>query len=150
MGVTRWDPFRDLLSLQERMNKLFEDSIARTATPGTESAAGTWAPAVDIIEREEELVLRAEMAGVALDDIELQVDDDKLILRGERRFEHQTKKENYYRVERAYGGFSRSFTLPSIVDKAGIRAKLKDGILEVRLPKVKAEKSKSIPIQVKE
>jgi len=149
MALTRWDPFRDLLSLQERMNKLFEDSLSRSATPGQDLPMSAWSPAVDILEKEDEIILKAELPGIALEDVDLQIRDDALILRGERHFDKETKKENYHRVERAYGSFSRSFTLPSIVDQSGIKAKLKDGILEVKLPKVPTVKPKAIPIEVK-
>jgi HSP20 family protein len=149
MALTRWDPFRDLLSLQERMNKLFEDSLARSSSPAGESAAGTWSPPVDIIEKEDEILLRAELPGIDLQNVDLQVHDDTLVLRGERQFDKETKKENYHRIERAYGTFSRSFTLPSSVDQGSIKAKLKDGILEVHLPKVQSAKPRPIPINVK-
>lgn len=150
MTLTRWDPFRDLLSLQERMNKLFEDSLARSNSPAGEAAAGTWSPPVDIVEKEDEIMLRAELPGIDLKNVDLQVHDDTLVLRGERQFDQETKKENYHRIERAYGTFSRSFTLPSSVDQAGIKAKLKDGILEVHLPKVQSAKPRPIPIHVKQ
>ena len=149
MALTRWDPFRDLLSLQDRMNKLFEDSLARSTTPGQDLPIGAWSPAVDILEKEDEIILKAELPGIALENVDLQIRDDTLILRGERHFDKETKKENYHRVERAYGTFSRSFTLPSIVDQSSIKAKLRDGILEVKLPKVQMTKPKAIPIDVK-
>jgi HSP20 family protein len=131
------------------MNKLFEDSLARSNSPAGESAAGTWSPPVDIIEKEDEILLRAELPGIDLQNVDLQVHDDTLVLRGERQFDKETKKENYHRIERAYGTFSRSFTLPSSVDQGSIKAKLKDGILEVHLPKVQSAKPRPIPINVK-
>ncbi|HEY4485078.1 MAG TPA: Hsp20/alpha crystallin family protein [Nitrospiria bacterium] len=149
MALTQWDPFRDLLSLQERMNKMFEDSLVRTAGKPGEAAQGAWAPAVDILEKEDEIILKAELPGILLEGIDLQVKDDILTLRGERQFEKDAKKENYHRIERSYGAFTRSFTLPSTVDQAGIRAKLKDGILEVKLPKAQAAETKAIPIEIR-
>lgn len=146
MALIRWDPFRDLLSLQEQMNKLFEDSLVRSSNQPGEITHSTWTPPVDILEKETEILLKAELPGVQLRDVDLQVKDDILTLKGERRFEKQAKKENYHRVERFYGVFSRSFTLPSTVDQAGIQAKFKDGILEVKIPKVR---SKPIPIEIK-
>jgi HSP20 family protein len=104
---------------------------------------------VDILEELDEIVLKAELPGIALKDVDLQVKDDVLILRGERRFEQETKKENYHRVERAYGSFARSFQLPSIVDRDNIKAKLKDGVLEVKLPKTKKNEPRSITIESK-
>jgi HSP20 family protein len=149
MPLIRWDPFDDLVSLQERMNKLFEESMARSTSSGQEPMAGAWSPAVDILEEKDEIVLKAELPGVALEDVDLQIKDDVLILRGERRFEQETKKENYHRVERAYGTFARSFQLPSIVDRSNIKAKLKDGVLEVKLPKTQKRESRSIAIESK-
>lgn len=150
MPKIQWeDPFRDLLSLQERMNRLFEDSLARSATPGQEQSVGGWWPAVDILENEGEIVLKAELPGIALEDVDLQMQDDVLLLRGERYFDHETKKENYHRMERAHGVFSRSFKLPSSIDRTKIKAKLKDGILEVKLPKISKGQSSVIPIEPK-
>jgi HSP20 family protein len=150
MPRIQWDdPFRDLLSLQERMNRLFEDSLARTATPEEEQPVGTWWPAVDILEKEREIILKAELPGLALEEVDLQIQDDILVMRGERHFDQETKKENYHRVERAYGAFSRSFKLTTIIDKSRIKAKLKDGILEVKLPKIVKLRSRPIPIAPK-
>jgi HSP20 family protein len=149
MAPIRWDPFQDLLSLQERMNKLFEDSLVRSTSKIGEASQGTWMPVVDILEKEDAIILKAELPGVLLDDVDLQIKDDVLVLKGERRFEKDAKKENYHRVERSYGVFSRSFTLPGIVDQTGISAKLIDGILEVKLPKARANESKPIPIEIK-
>jgi len=149
MSPIRWDPFRDLLSLQERMNKLFEDSLVRSTGKLGEAAQSTWTPVVDILEQDEAIILKAELPGVLLEDVDLQIKDDVLILKGERRFQKDAKKENYHRVERSYGNFSRSFTLPGIVDQAEISAKLKDGILEVKLPKARSIASKPIPIEIK-
>lgn len=149
MPPIRWDPFRDLLSLQERMNKLFEDSLVRSNSQPGDSSEATWTPVVDILEKNDAIILKAELPGVRLEKVELQIKDDVLILKGQRQFETQAKKDNYHRIERSYGTFSRSFTLPGIVDQSGISAKLVDGILEVVLPKARAMGSKSIPIEIK-
>jgi HSP20 family protein len=130
------------------MNRLFEDSLARSATQGQEASTGTWTPAVDILEKEDEIILKAELPGIALEEVDLEVRDNTLILRGERHLDKETKKDSYHRLERAYGSFSRSFLLPSTVDQNGIKAKLKDGILEVKLPKVSAMKPKAISIEI--
>jgi HSP20 family protein len=148
MGLIKWDPFSDLLSLQDRMNRLFEESLGRTPSGELDAPVTAWTPAVDILEEKDEIVLRAELPGISLEDVDLQMKDDVLVLRGERRFEQETKKENYHRVERAYGTFSRSFKLPGIVDREKIKAKLKDGVLEVKLPKTQGG-SRSIPIDSK-
>jgi HSP20 family protein len=131
------------------MNKLFEDSLVRSSSQLGDSSEGTWTPVVDILEKDDAIILKAELPGVRLDDVDLQIKDDVLILKGERHFEKETKKENYHRIERSYGTFSRSFTLPGIVDQSGISAKLKDGILEVKLPKARSTESKPIPIEIK-
>jgi len=149
MPPIRWDPFRDLLSLQERMNKLFEDSLVRSTSQLGDASEGAWTPVVDILEKDDAILLKAELPGVRLEDVDLQIKDDVLILKGERQFEKETRKENYHRIERSYGTFSRSFTLPGIVDQTGISAKLKDGILEVKLPKARSMESKPIPIEIK-
>ena len=109
MAIIRWDPFRDLVSLRERMNKLFED-VASSRGEERDLAASSWAPAVDIYETENEVVLTAEIPGIEEKDIEIKVEDSTLTLRGERKFEKETKEENYHRIERAYGSFFRSFT----------------------------------------
>ncbi len=145
----RWEPFKDLLSLQDRMNRLFEESLARGSTKQPEERPSQWSPSVDILETEVEVVLLAEVPGVDLEDIELQIRDNVLTLRGERTFENSPKKEHYYRIERAYGSFSRSFTLPSTIYQEQVQARLKDGILEVRMPKRVQGSSRAIAVEVK-
>src|SRR5574341_1202354 len=107
----RWEPFKDLLSLQDRMNRLFEESLARGTAKQPEERPSQWSPSVDILETETEIILLAEVPGVDLDDIELQIRDNVLTLRGERTFENTLKKEHYYRIERAYGGFGQTATV---------------------------------------
>jgi HSP20 family protein len=131
------------------MNKLFEDSLVRSTSQHGDASESTWTPVVDILEKNDAIILKAELPGVRLEEVDLQIKDDVLILKGERQFEKETKKENYHRIERSYGTFSRSFTLPGIVDQSGISAKLKDGILEVKLPKARSMESKPIPIEIK-
>src|SRR2546428_6995124 len=115
MAVVRWDPFRDSNVLQDRMNRLFDDA-GRTWRSDEPAATTTWSPAVDIFETEGEIVVKAELPGMERKDITLNLEKNVLCLRGERRFEKETKEENYHRVERAYGGFSRSFFLPATVE----------------------------------
>lgn len=131
----RWEPFKDLLSLQDRMNRLFEESLARGGTRDGQPSQAQWSPAVDILETEAEIVLKAELPGVDLSAIDIQIKDNVLTLRGDRTFEHAVKKEHYYRIERSYGNFVRSFTLPGTVDQERVQAQLRDGVLEVKLPK---------------
>jgi HSP20 family protein len=140
--VTRWDPFRDLLSLQDRVGRLFGDTLSRF--PG--ETVSPWAPPVDIHEEADRIVLRAEIPGVNKDDIEVKVENGMLTLRGEKKQEKQVEAENAYRVERFYGTFSRSFVLPTSVDADNIKATYKDGVLEVIAPKAEEAKPKKIKI----
>ncbi len=143
----RWEPFKDLLSLQDRMNRLFEETLTRGGAR-EERRSGQWSPAVDILETEGDLILKAELPGVDLSAINIQIKDNVLTLRGERTFENQVKKEHYFRVERSYGTFTRSFTLPMTIDQARVQANLRDGILEVKLPKRNPGASHSITVEI--
>jgi HSP20 family protein len=144
MAVTRWDPFRDLGILQDRMNRLFEDAGRfRGEEP---SATTSWSPAVDIYETANEIMVKAELPGVDRNDITLNLENNVLTLRGERKFEKETRQENYHRIERSYGGFSRAFSIPAIVEEEKIRAEYKDGILTIALPKKEQIKPKQIKI----
>ena len=116
MGVVRWDPFRDLGMLQDRMNRLFEDA-GRTWRTDEPAATTTWSPSVDIFETEGEIVVKAELPGMDRKDIQLNLENNVLSLRGERKFTKETKDENYHRIERSYGVFSRSFSIPATVDE---------------------------------
>jgi len=149
MTLTRRDPFNDLVKLQERMNRLFEDSMRRSgAETGEGLASGAWTPAVDIFETAESVVLVADLPGVEMKDIELRVENNSLTLRGERRMKTDVRQENYHRIERAYGTFYRSFTLPSTIDQENIKAEHRNGILEVVLPKSEGAKPKRIQVEV--
>jgi HSP20 family protein len=145
MAVVRWDPFRDLNLLQDRMNRLFDDAGRgwRTDEP---AATTTWSPSVDIFETEGEIVVNAEMPGMERKDIALHLENNVLTLRGERKFQKETKEENYHRIERSYGNFSRSFSIPATVDEEKIRADYKDGVLKIVLPKKEQAKPKQIKI----
>ena len=145
MAVVKWDPFRDLNMLQDRMNRLF-DNAGRTWGNDEPSASTTWSPAVDIFETEGEIVVKAELPGMERKDITLNLENNVLTLRGDRRFEKETKDDNYHRIERSYGGFSRAFTIPTSVDDDKIRADYKDGILKIALPKKEQVKAKQIKI----
>jgi HSP20 family protein len=145
MALARWDPFRDLSILQERMNRVFEDA-GRGWRSDEPSSTTTWSPAVDIYETENEIIVQAELPGVDRKDITLNLEKNVLTLKGERRFEKETKQENYHRIERSYGGFSRAFSIPAVVDEDKIRADYKDGILKIGLPKKEQVKPKQIQI----
>src|SRR5438105_13925115 len=145
MAVVRWDPFRDLNMLQDRMNRLFDDA-GRWRNDGEPAATTTWSPAVDIFETEGEIVVKAEVPGMERKDITLNLEKNVLTLKGERGFEKEAKDENYHRIERSYGAFSRSFSIPATVDEEKIRADYKDGVLNIVLPKKEQARPKQIKI----
>jgi len=146
MALARWTPMRNLLPFQEEMNRLFNE-VFRGGN-GEEAGWGlrTWTPPVDIYETDDALVLKAELPGVSKDDVSIEVHQNTLILRGQRKHEAEVKEENYHRVERAYGTFQRSFVLPTMVDQEKVQAAFKDGVLELRLPKLESAKPKRIAI----
>jgi HSP20 family protein len=149
MTIVRWEPVRDLLGLRERMNRLFEES-ARGLGRGQEEdwVMGAWAPAVDIYEKGTDVVLKAELPGLDPKDVDIRIENNVLTLKGERKIEDEIKQENYHRVERAYGGFTRSFTLPSTVDTTNVKADYKDGVLRITLPKREEAKPKQIQVDI--
>ena len=149
MALTRWDPFRDLVTLQDRMNRLFEDSLSRSKTTDQEMAMGAWTPAVDIYETPEQIVMRADLPGIAEKDIDVRIENNVLVLRGERKFLKEAKEEDYHRIERSYGVFSRTFQLPGTIDQNKIQAVHQDGVLEVRLPKREDTKPRQVKIDIK-
>lgn len=149
MAIVRWDPFEDLISLQDRMNRLFEQTLARSRGEGEGVAAATWSPAVDIYETPEDIVLQAELPGLRKEDIDIQVRESTLSLKGERRIDQEIKKENTLRMERSYGAFRRVFTLPNAVQADKIRAVFKDGVLTLHIPKAVEAKPKQVKIEVK-
>lgn len=146
MAMVRWEPVRDLLSLQERMSRML-DSQYRGAEDDW-ALGGSWAPAVDIYEKDGNIVLKAELPGVDPKDVDVRVENNLLTLRGERKFDNEVQRDNYHRVERSYGSFSRSFTLPNVVDTANIKAEYRDGVLHMTLPKREEAKPRQIQINV--
>lgn len=129
-SLVRFDPYRDMSSLREDMNRLFARAVGETRP--TTSA---WSPALDVVERDDEILIRADLAGLTAEDIDVQVDDDVLTISGERRFTDEVKDDHYYRLERAYGSFQRSVSLPQGVESDAIAANAENGVLEVRVPK---------------
>ncbi len=148
MSITRWEPFHGLNTLQEQVNRLFEDRFARSRSGQAE--LGSWAPAVDIYETENELVVKADLPDVQEKDIDVRVENNTLTIRGERKFNNEVHEDNYLRVERAYGTFTRSFSLPNTVNTEGIRAEYRNGVLNVAMPKREETKPKQIKITVSE
>lgn len=148
MSITR-DSFRDLMKLQERMNRLFEQTLSRGGTTEEDLRGSGWAPAVDIEETQDRIVLRVDLPGVSLDQIELKIENEHLTLRGERAFPAASRREDFHRIERSFGNFFRSFTLPQNINQAAIHAELKNGVLEVMLPKKAETRSKPIQVQIR-
>ena len=144
-SVIRWDPFRNVSNLQAQVNRLFESTLPDR---GSDSSLTTWAPAVDIYETENELVLKADLPDVYEKDIDIRIENNTLSIHGERKFEQEVKEENYLRVERSYGSFTRSFTLPSTVNTEAIKAEYKNGVLRVEMPKRAESKPKQVKVNV--
>jgi HSP20 family protein len=145
MSIIRYDPFRDLRSLQEEVNRLFSTNLTRGF--GEEGIGrGAWNPSVDIFENKDQIVLEAELPGMNRDDFELTVENNVITLRGERQFEKKDETDNYHRVERSYGSFTRSFTLPQTVSAEGATAEYRNGVLRVTLPKRQETKARRIEV----
>lgn len=146
MAATRWDPFRELLTLQERLDKMYRD-MERTRKE-EDFVSSEWRPPVDIFESRDVFVLKLEIPEVEKESIDIKINDDELTIRGERKLEPGVEPENYHRMERGYGTFSRSFSLTKTIDPAKIRASVKDGILRIELPKKEEVRPKQIKIEV--
>ena len=146
MAIVKVDPFRELTAMHDRMARLFGDAYLRDEDTGFR---GSWTPAVDIFETEShDLVLKAELPGMTREDIEVVVENSTLVLKGSKTFESGVKEENYRRVERAYGTFHRSFTLPNTVDASKVTADYKNGVLTVKLPFREEAKPRTINVEV--
>ncbi|MER3446704.1 MAG: molecular chaperone [Candidatus Dadabacteria bacterium] len=141
-SLQAWNPWRDFSSLQERINRVFDETL-RGLYP---SEIGMWTPAVDIHENDDSYIVKADLPGINKDDIQIDLKDSTLTIRGEKRFEEKVSRDDYLRIERAYGTFVRSFTLPQSVDADKIQAKYKDGVLELTIPKKEEAKPKQIQI----
>lgn len=147
--LTRWDPFRELEDLQSRLSTLFGRAPVRKEGDKREAITiAEWAPLVDIIEDDKEYLIKAELPEVKKDEIKVGVQDDVLTLSGERKYEKEEKDKKYHRIERAYGSFARSFTIPDDADGTKVSAEFKDGILKVHLPKSEKAKPKAIEVKV--
>src|SRR5678809_65812 len=145
MTIVRYDPFRDLRTLQEEVNRLFSTNLTRGF--GEEGIGrGAWAPSVDIYENKDQIVLEAELPGMKKEDFDLSIENSVITLRGERRFEKTDESDNYHRVERSYGQFTRSFTLPQTVSAEGATAEYNNGVLRVTLPKKEETKARRIQV----
>jgi HSP20 family protein len=151
MALVRWEPARELASLQQEMNRLFTTFFDAPATAGGAGNGGAlrrWVPAMDLVETDDQFVLRADLPGLSEGDVNIEVEDGVLTVSGERKAEHEEKKEGYYRVERSFGSFRRSLTLPDGVDPESVTASVDKGVLEVRIPKPEDRKPRKVAIQV--
>ena len=148
MAVIRWEPFRDLVTTQDRFNQLFNDTFARAFGDQHDAAQQAWVPAVDIYETGDNLVLKAELPGINPEDVEIRVEDNTLYLKGERKFEKEVKEENLHRVERSYGTFMRNFALPNSIDADKVKAEYENGILTLTMPKREEAKPRTIKINI--
>jgi len=147
MTLVRWEPVRELSSLQGEMNRLF-NAFFDTPMPGGPGGQRRWVPAMDLVETDEDFVLRADLPGMTREDLAIELEDNVLTVSGERKAEHEDRQEGFVRVERSFGRFSRSLTLPDGVDADGIRAEFHDGVLEVRVPKPEQRKPRKVQIGV--
>lgn len=144
MNLIRWDPLQQLVAMSNRLNRTINDPNA----PRFEDTFGAWAPPVDIFEKDDHLVIRAEIPGVRREDMDVRIENGVLTLHGERKQETDIREENAHRMERVHGTFTRSFVLPTTVDAAKVTATYKDGVLEVSVPKADAAKPKQVEIKV--
>jgi len=145
MAITRWDPFREVMALQNRMNSLFRDFNEGGEGPLT---TASFVPAVDIYEDEKKVVLKLEVPGIEEKDLDIRVENNTLTVKGERKFEKEEKEENFHRIERRYGSFYRAFTLPSTVDTEHVGASYNAGVLKLELAKKPEAQPKQIKINV--
>lgn len=148
MAIVRWDPFRELTLMQDRLNRLFGDAYGQRSGEDL-VARGAWMPAVDIYETDDhDLVVKCELPEIRRENIDLRIENNLLTIRGERTLEKDVKEEQFHRVERSYGAFTRSFSLPSTVDAGKVKAEYRDGVLTVTLPRREESKPKQIPVAV--
>jgi HSP20 family protein len=148
MPIVRWEPFRGLLTTQDRFNRLVNQTLSQAFGGDEDGKLGTWSPAVDIFETDQNVVLKAELPGVDPKDVEVGVENNTLFLKGQRKFENEVKEENYHRIERAYGSFTRTFALPGSISAENVAADYKNGILTLTMRKREEAKPKTIKINV--
>jgi HSP20 family protein len=148
MALVKYNPLRELRTMQDQMNRLLNLSWNHDL-PGEDIKEGLWQPAVDIYETEDSIVIKAELPDVDQKDVDVHIEDNTLILKGERKHGSEVKKENYHRIERYFGTFQRSFSLPGTIDQEQVAAACDKGVLTITLPKKEETKPKQINIQVK-
>jgi len=149
MAVIRWEPVAELGTIQNEMNRLFNNLFDQPNPTGRNGAAGRrWIPAMDLVETGDHYVLRADLPGVSDEDVNVQLEANVLTISGERKAEHETQQEGYYRLERASGGFSRSLSLPEGIEPDGVQAQFDRGVLEIRIPKPEQKKPRQVQISL--
>ena len=148
MAIVRWDPFRDVATLQDRINRIFNESFGRSRDLDDEVSLSDWRPPVDIFEADDGIVLKVELPGISKDDVSVEIKDNVLMLKGERLLDPQIKDEHYYRKERAFGKFQRSFSLQQSIKPNLIKATFKDGILTIEIPRPEEEKPKQVTVKI--
>jgi HSP20 family protein len=146
MNLVRWNPSGEMTAMQNRINRMLNTPYWRADRMDDDTAMGRWNPAVDLYEKDDHFVIKAELPGVDKKDISIDLKDRVLTLSGERLFENEVTEENYYRRERSYGKFQRAFTLPADVDSDKIKAEFKDGLLQIEVPKPEQQKPKQVTI----
>ena len=146
MNLVRWSPWREMNTMQSRVNQLFADPFFQRSRSDDDLSLGTWHPVVDMYDEDDKIVIKAELPGMDKKDIAVDVKDRVLTLSGERNYDNEVKEENYYRRERAYGKFQRVFSLPSDVDSDKIKADFRDGLLKIEVPKPEKQKPKEITV----
>jgi len=147
MAIVKYNPFRELRTMQEQMNRMLD--MAWNMEFGEELKEGVWQPPVDIYEDENSVIIKAEIPDVDQKDIDIKIEDNTLTLKGERKHSSEIRKENYYRVERYFGQFQRSFSLPQSIDRENIKASCDKGVLTITLPKKESVQPKQITVEVK-
>jgi HSP20 family protein len=147
MAIVRYNPFRDLRTIQEQMNRLLD--LAWNRETGEELKEGIWQPPVDIYEDAHTVTIKAELPDVEQKDVEVKIEDNTLILRGERKLDQSVTKENYHRIERYYGSFQRTFALPQTIDQEKVKASCDKGVLTIILPKKEETRPKQIHVEIK-
>jgi len=149
MALIRWEPAAELGTIQNEMNRLFNTFFDQPNPGGRNGGAGRrWIPAMDLIETGDHYVLRADLPGLSDEDVNVQLEDNVLTISGERKAEHESQQEGYYRLERAFGGFARSLTLPEGIDPDGVQAHFDRGVLEIRIPKPEQKKPRQVQISL--
>ena len=147
MTLVKWEPFRELMAMQDRMTRLFDETLSRVWKE--EAVRGVWSPPVDIVERAHELVLKIDLPEVEQSEIDIRVEENTLVIQGERKFVKEVSDENYIQIERPYGTFRRTFALPRMIDHEGIKASCNQGVLKVVLPRRGESHPKRISVETK-